>query len=161
MSSKSYIPHSVFRSALGVADKMEPLESKKDPVIAAVCGFATGGVGLGLYLRSWQDFFIPWFMLLVLAVIGLPLAELPALCVPVFWAIYGYRRVKASNAKLEGRAGIIDTEVIIEPPPILSVQRAGHNKLQMRLQRLDGLLAEGILSPDEHAARRKQLLNQF
>ena len=152
MSSKIHMPHSVVRNAFAVAEKMEPLKSKKDPTIAALCGFLTGGVGLGLYLQSWADFLIPWGMLVFLMVIGLPLAELPAYFVPFFWAIYGYRRVKASNAKLEGggRRAIVEAEIITE---IASPHPA-------KLQRLDDLRRQGILSLPEHAEMRAKLLKK-
>src|SRR5689334_13477380 len=102
MNTQNHIPKSVVRSAFAVADKMEPLKKKKDPVIAAICGAALGGVGLGIYLESWLDFFVPWCMLLFLLVFAVPTAGVSTFLIPIFWAVYGYRRVKASNEKLEG-----------------------------------------------------------
>jgi hypothetical protein len=116
------MPHGIVRSAYGVAEKLEPLKSKKDPVIAAIAGFALGGIGLGLYLKSWTDFLLPSGMLIVLMVLGIPFGELPTFFIPFFWAAYGYRRVKASNAKLENHGGdILDVEIVA--PPIQKRQK--------------------------------------
>jgi hypothetical protein len=165
MSSKGHMPHSIIRNAYAIADQMEPLKKKKDPAVAAVLGFAFGGVGLGLYLESWMDFLLPWGILMVIVILGIPFGEAPVIFAPVFWAIYAYRRVKASNAKLEGRGrkGIIEAEIVTEPPPVQSVQRSvePQRQLQMNLRRLDDLLAEGVLTPSEHAAKRTQLLSEF
>lgn len=165
MSSPNQIPQGVWRSAFGVADKMEPLKKKKNPTLAAVCGFALGGVGLGIYLESWLDFFVPFCMLLVIVVLGIPTGETLTLVTPVFWAIYGYRRAKTSNEKLEGRSqgGIIEAEIIADPPPIRSLQKiaASAGPPQAPLRRLDDLLREGILSPSEHAERRVKLLQKI
>ena len=165
MNSQNHIPKSVVRSAFAVADKMEPLKKKKDPTIAAICGGALGGVGLGIYLESWLDFFVPWCMLLVLLVFAAPTAGMSTVCVPVFWAVYGYRRVKASNEKLEGRqrTGIIEAEIIAEPRPIRADRQitAPTGALQVRMQRLDSLQRQGILSPTEHAEQRAKLLREI
>lgn len=110
------MPHGIVSSAYGVADKLEPLKTKKDPFVAAIAGFALGGVGLGLYLKSWTDFWVPALMLITIMVLSIPFAELPVFFVPFFWAVYGYRRVKASNAKLEkGDGNILDAEIVASP----------------------------------------------
>lgn len=109
------MPHGIVKSAFGVADKLEPLKTKKDPFVAAIAGFTLGGIGLGLYLKSWTDLWVPALMLIIIMVLSLPFAELPVLFVPFFWAAYGYRRVKASNAKLEEGADILDVEIVAPP----------------------------------------------
>ncbi len=117
------MPHGIVRSAYGVADRLEPLKTKKDPVVAAIAGFVLGGIGLGLYLRSWVDFLLPSGMLIAIMVLGIPFGELPTLFIPFFWAIYGYRRVKASKAKLEhAGSDILDAEIVA--PPIRKSQGA-------------------------------------
>ena len=110
------LPHGIMRSAFGVAEKLEPLKSKKDPVIAAIAGFVSGGIGLGLYLQSWTDFLLPSGMLIILMVLGIPFGELPTMFIPFFWAVYGYRRVKASNAKLKSQDDdVLDVEIVTTP----------------------------------------------
>lgn len=36
---------------------MKPLKQRKNPVIAFILGFFLQGIGVGLYLESWIDFF--------------------------------------------------------------------------------------------------------
>lgn len=113
MNEKIHAPHNIIRSAFNVADRMEPLKTRKDPTLAAICGFAFGGVGLGLYLKSWPDFLIPFGMMLVLMILSVPTGGMLSITVPFFWAIYGFRRVKASNRALECNSGdFIEAEVI-------------------------------------------------
>jgi len=156
------LPPEVLRSAFGVADKLEPLKSPKDPVLAAVAALALGGVGLGLYLRSWTDFFIPWLMLIVLMIFSIPMGGLPVFFAPIFWAIYGYRRVKASNQKLEFQTDIRDAEIIV--PPLIrecQPQPAAPVSLKARLQELDNLLVAGVLTQAERDTKRAKLLADF
>ena len=161
MSSQNHIPHAVFKSAFGVADKMEPLGKRKNPAVSATLGFFTGGVGIGIYHQSWLDFFVPLFVLLLLVIVSggtlLPFA-------PAFWAIYGYRRAKVSNEKLDGGGNaecIIDAEVITEPPPIPANQKRiapdSHPPLQARLRRIDELFSEGVLSKAERDQKRAEI----
>jgi hypothetical protein len=168
MSSQNHMPHQIVRSAFGVAEKLEPLKAKKDPIVAAIAGFALGGVGLGIYCGSLVDFFVPWLMVLILMVLGIPFGELPVFFAPFFWAVWAYRRVKASNAKLDGRTQterIIDAEVITEPPPIPADQKTIAADFQMpmqaRLSRLDDLLSEGILSQAERDQKRAEILQEL
>jgi hypothetical protein len=163
--SSQHIPHKIFRDALGVAEKLEPLKSKKDPVIAAIAGFAGGGVGLGLYLQSWVDFFVPFIMMLVVWIIAIPTGEILSFFIPVFWAVYGFKRAKASNAKLERlEYGILDVEVITEPLPSRAIQtRPGKSQtaLAARLSKLDDLMDAGMLSPTEYESRREKILAEI
>jgi hypothetical protein len=121
MSSKHQIPHSILRNALNIADQLPPLKTKKNPAIAAVAGFMLGGIGLAVYLRSFPDFYIPCLILLVLVILGIFTAGLPLFFIPFFWAFYGWRRVTASNKKLDAQDGIIDAEVIITQPPTMPI----------------------------------------
>ena len=101
--SQNQIPNAVFKGAFGIIEKLQPLKQKKDPAVAAVCGFALGGLGLGLYLQSWTDFFLPILIWLVIMVLGLPTGELLLITAPAFCAMYGYHRAKSSNAELDAR----------------------------------------------------------
>jgi hypothetical protein len=117
MSSKHQIPHSILRSALNIADQLPPLKSKKNPAIAAIVSFAFGAVGSAAYLRSWPDFYIPCLILLVLIILSIFTAGLPLLFVPFFWAYYSWRRVTASNKKLDAQEdGILEAEIISATP---------------------------------------------
>src|SRR5690349_15574999 len=96
-------PHSLVGGLFRIADDSEPLAEIKNPALAAAIGFVSGGIGLGIYLRSWRDFLIPFGLLLLVLVLGIVTAELLSATTPFIWAAYGYRRVVASNAKLNER----------------------------------------------------------
>jgi len=100
MNAQHHLPHGALKSAFTVADKLKPLKKKRDPAVAAACGFFLGGIGLGLYLESWLDFVIPFLMFFAIAIIAIPTGETLTLLTPFFWAVWGYRRATASNAKL-------------------------------------------------------------
>lgn len=132
-------PHSLVGGLFRIADDSEPLAEIKNPALAAAIGFVSGGIGLGIYLRSWRDFLIPFGLLLLVLVLGIVTAELLSATTPFIWAAYGYRRVVASNAKLNERrrtGSIIDAEIVAlpvqerqtltSPPPIIGrgTQRA-------------------------------------
>lgn len=158
--SKEMFGH-VFRSAFETLDKLPPLDDEKNPLIAAFCGFWLGGVGLGLYFRSWTDFIFPFVIAFVLLIGGIPTGGILLLLTPFCWAIYGYRRATASNAKLKGRGGyVMEAEIVAEPPRLRPTSRQLPESVQTRLLRLDDLLHEGILTPSEHAEKRAQLLRQ-
>ncbi len=165
MSSQIKIPSNVFRSAFSVAEKLEPLKTKHDPFLAAIAGFALGGVGLGLLLRSWVDFFVPFIMFVVIGVIAVPTGEVFAIFTPVFWAIYGYRRVKASNAKLDGvKDDILEAEIIAEPSFSRTVQIPATTSPQARevqLRKLNELYHAGVLTPAQRDDEKKEILNEL
>lgn len=82
---------------------MPPLAARKDPQIAAFLGFMTGGVGVGLYFRSFIDCLIP--LALVFAIgLTVPLTPLEdtmaVLLGAVVAACYGYFRASCSNGQL-------------------------------------------------------------
>ena len=100
MSSQNHVQHAVFHGVSGIVDKLKPLKHQKDPAVAAICGFALGGLGLGLYFHSWTDFFLPILIWLAIIFLGIPTGELLLITAPVVCAVYGYHRAKVSNAKL-------------------------------------------------------------
>ncbi len=167
MSEQNKTPHSVFGGLYAIADQLEPLDEIKNPALAATIAFFLGGVGLGFYLKSWKDFFIPFAVLMVFLIIGIILGEIPVVFAPVVWSIYGYRRVVASNSKLAGcsRAPrIIEAEVITTPPPIPASQLKlpdSRMTMQTRLQTLDAMLRDGILSQTERDERRQRILAEI
>jgi hypothetical protein len=111
---------SIMSGLLSIADDSEPLAEKKNPMLAAAIALVCGGIGLGIYLRSWRDFWIPCGILLAVLVLGVTTGETLMVVAPGIWAAYGYRRVVVSNAKLDGGRKtnpIIEAE-IVSPPPI-------------------------------------------
>lgn len=68
---------------------------------AALCGFFAGGIGLGLYFKSWADFFLPVMLWAICGPMVIPTAGLSILFAAIFCAAYGYRRANSSNQKLK------------------------------------------------------------
>ena len=83
--------------------KMKPLRQQKNPVIAFILGLLLQGVGVGLYLESWRDFFVCvgifvlFFGILLPTVIG---EELLVPAAALFCGIYGAWRAASSNRKI-------------------------------------------------------------
>jgi hypothetical protein len=80
--------------------KLPPLQKPKNPAVAIVVGFLTGGVGLGIYLRSFVDVLIPILLFIGVSVFCQEAAALGAALGPTVVAIYGYARVQESNERL-------------------------------------------------------------
>lgn len=161
MSAHKHIPNQIVRSAYALVDKMPPLKSRKNPALAALAGLSLGGIGLGLYFGTIVDFLVPVCIWIAMAIIALPTGEMLLITAPVFCAIFGWKRANSSNARLQGNnSEILTAEVVSEPPPI---RTAGllPSPLRARLQRLDDLLREGILTPSEHAQKRTQILHEL
>ena len=57
-------------------DRLAPLHKSKSPGAAAVLGFVLGGVGLGIYLRSFIDFLAPVGLVIAASVLSTGFASL-------------------------------------------------------------------------------------
>jgi hypothetical protein len=79
---------------------LPPLRRKKNPVLALVIGFVTGGVGLGLYFRSLVDVVIPIVLALSVAFYSEQALAMGWMLGPGVAAAYGYARVQDSNARI-------------------------------------------------------------
>lgn len=113
---------SIINRLLSIADDSAPLAEIKNPMLAAAIAFVGGGFALAIYLRSWRDFWIPFGILLLMLLGGVITGEMTSLAIPFIWAGYAWRRVVASNARLDGGRkfhGIIEAEIVC-PPPILT-----------------------------------------
>jgi hypothetical protein len=83
--------------------KMKPLKQRKNPFIAFILGFLLQGIGVGLYLESWKDFFVCVGIFVLFFGILLPTVIGEALLLPaaaLFCGIYGAWRADSSNKKL-------------------------------------------------------------
>ncbi len=80
-----------------LVEKLPPFDGHKNPTVAAVLGFLFGGVGLGIYLRSFVDCLVPVLIMLFLANTVPDLGVLGGSIVASLW---GYFRVVYSNAQL-------------------------------------------------------------
>ena len=123
--------------------KLPPLKRHRDPSWAAVIGFLTGGVGLGIYFRSVLDALMPIAIVILLASVVGPAGALGGALVA---ALYGYFRAASSNEVLGAQ------EHLGETPKLPERVRAG--KID-----LDDLIEAQVLTPGsrvfaEHAGRR-------
>jgi hypothetical protein len=83
---------------------MKPLKSRKNPVIAAVLAVILGGIGLGIYLRSWRDAGVGLAITLVMNALIVQIGLVGLLAGMAGLALYAVQRVTQSNAELERRA---------------------------------------------------------
>jgi hypothetical protein len=80
---------------------MKPLKTRKNPVAAAILAFMFGGIGLGIYLRSWRDFGVGLAISLGLSVLSVQAGAIGLLIVGLVLAAYAVVRVNSSNEVLE------------------------------------------------------------
>jgi hypothetical protein len=154
---------SIIGGILSIADESEPLAEKKNPALAAAIGFVSGGIGLGLYLRSWRDFLIPFGILFAVLVLGVVTVEVLSLATPFIWATYGYRRVIASNEKLERRGGreIVEAETVTVSLPMIQLPMQAQAPAESRLRQIDDLFQKGFLTPAERDEKRRHVLGEL
>lgn len=85
-------------------DRLAPLQDPKNSSFAAFLGFVLGGIGLGLYLRSFIDFVFPIALAIAALVLWTGLANLDAgigaLAGATIASMWGYFRVENSNRRL-------------------------------------------------------------
>lgn len=85
---------------------LPPLRTRKNPTIAAIVGFVFGGIGIAIYCASLPDVFVcVLWVFLIVATLPADVFSLglPYIVAVLGTAVYGYFRVSASNARLEGR----------------------------------------------------------
>ena len=78
--------------------QLPPLGQRRNPTIASVVGFALGGIGLAIYLRSFIDFIVP--VLLGAAMLYF-VGDLGWLAGAALASAWGYARVTVSNHALD------------------------------------------------------------
>jgi hypothetical protein len=79
---------------------MKPLKQHKNVAVAAVLAFLFGGIGLGIYLRSWRDFAVALAIGLALSSVALKAGPFGFLIVGAALAAYAVARVYRSNGQL-------------------------------------------------------------
>ena len=80
---------------------LPPLKEKRNPTSAAIIGALTGGVGLGIYFKSFIDFLMP---IGVVALAFVAFNEIGAIGGAAVAGLYGYFRATTSNNKLESNS---------------------------------------------------------
>ena len=98
MSKHNHLGHSAHtaHSAVHAVGDMAPLEKKKNPLLAAALGVFFGAVGIGIYFRSWKDFFVCIGLFIGLSIVIPGLGAVPGW---LFAAVYGAYRAHSSNEK--------------------------------------------------------------
>ena len=79
---------------------MKPLQSEKDPAVACLIGFFFGGVGLGIYFKSFVDFLMPLGVTVALYAMSGVVGNAGWFIGGIVAGLYGYYRALTSNAKL-------------------------------------------------------------
>jgi hypothetical protein len=83
-----------IRQAGRLVQSLEPLPAEKNVAVALVLGIFFGALGVGIYFRSWKDFFVCLLLLIVLT-IGIPaIGAIPGW---LFAGVYGAFRAQSSN----------------------------------------------------------------
>jgi hypothetical protein len=85
----------------GLMDRLPALSRDKSPNVAAFIGFVFGGLGLGIFFRSFVDFLIPIGIVLAVNLLYGSLATsdywIGVLTGSIIAAVYGAVRAKNSN----------------------------------------------------------------
>ena len=81
-----------------LAESFPPLARRTDPMAALVIGLVFGGLGLGIYFRSFRDAVAPVLIVIVLAALfgstgGVMFGAALA-------GVYGFQRAESSNRRL-------------------------------------------------------------
>jgi hypothetical protein len=79
---------------------MKPLKQHKNVAVAAVLAFLFGGIGLGIYLRSWRDFGVAIAIGLGMSSVALQAGQFGFLIVGAALGVYAVVRVHRSNGQL-------------------------------------------------------------
>ena len=85
--SGSHLDHHIAHGIKELVSHLPPLRTRKNPVIAGLLGFLFGGVGLGLYLGTWSDFFVPILVFMGLSFIFPVLGTLAAIAFATGWGV--------------------------------------------------------------------------
>lgn len=99
----SHIPgHGIHAAheAQKVVQQLEPLAAEKNPIVAFLLGMFFGALGVGIYFKSWKDFFVCFFLFIFLTVLIPGLGALPGW---LFAGFYGAYRAHSSNERRLGR----------------------------------------------------------
>jgi hypothetical protein len=93
----------MFDLAIKALSKLPVLKKERNPNVAGAIGFLLGGVGLGIYFRSFIDFLVPLGIVVALVAmsssIAAGLASLGWLGGAVIAGLYGYYRARQSNER--------------------------------------------------------------
>jgi hypothetical protein len=94
-------PHAgqAARQAHKLVGSLEPLPAEKHPGVALLLGIFFGALGVGIYFRSWKDFFICLFLFIFLTLAIPAVGSIPGW---LFAGFYGAYRAHSSNERRRG-----------------------------------------------------------
>jgi hypothetical protein len=86
------------------AGRPQPLPRRKSAPVAAIIGLLFGGIGVGIYFRSFLDFVLCTLLTMIASVayVFTGSAMTLLLCATAS-GLYGFHRVRMSNVKLASR----------------------------------------------------------
>jgi len=96
----SHDPRHTVHAAHQFVGQLEPLAEVKSPFAAFVLGVFFGALGVGIYFKSWRDFFICLFLFIFLTFMIPGLGAVPGW---LFAGFYGAYRAHTSNERRLGR----------------------------------------------------------
>lgn len=83
-----------------------PLARRRNPAVAVIVGLLFGGIGVGIYFRSFVDFLlcsvVTMIVWIAFVATGSAITLLLCMCAP---ALYGFHRARTSNVKLSTADG--------------------------------------------------------
>lgn len=93
MSHHHLIPK-LIKGTMGEIKKNRKPGEDKNPVIGAIIGLLFGPAGIGIYFRSWRDFFLCLVVLILISIILVGFGAIPGW---IFSAFYGFYRAEKSD----------------------------------------------------------------
>jgi hypothetical protein len=85
--SNSHLNHAIGHGIKEALTRLPPIRDKKNPLIAGLLGFLLGGLGLGLYFRSWADFIVPILVFMGLSIMIPGLGSVAAILFATGWGV--------------------------------------------------------------------------
>ena len=83
-----------------IFEKLPTLKARKSPNLSAVLGLLFGGIGLGIYFRSFIDFLLPIVISIIFVAV---FTDVGLVGGALFAAVYGYFRALISNEKIRNK----------------------------------------------------------
>jgi hypothetical protein len=92
------LKHGAFHGIKALLKDLPPIREKKNPLVAALIGFFFGGLGLGIYFKSWKDgvylVLVALLLLIPFSFLLTPIGLFIGCCIAACW---GYARADKSG----------------------------------------------------------------
>ncbi|HYC87801.1 MAG TPA: hypothetical protein VEO54_01200 [Thermoanaerobaculia bacterium] len=98
----SHNPGHTVHTAHQLVEQLQPLAEVKNPFVAFVLGVFFGALGVGIYFKSWKDFFVCLILFLFLTLMIPGLGVVPGWLFAGFYG--GYRAYTSNERRLSLRA---------------------------------------------------------